>query len=227
MPGKRNNTTFRSFTFSLSSDQAQTRACTIICLMGCELAVWCDWAAYSLENGWMPCIYCTPLRMTMMTRGEMRIRPEETGPTNWILFCPWLAMRWDWETCGGSLISLSKMVEVRQEFLGQWFFVFYPQHANKRKTCSEYWSLPRFDSLLLVFLMFLCCLLNAWHVHSNVSSSFLWGPLTKRKNIQNYKKICIVKILILWILIIKTIYFYYYYYYYYYYIHAPIIFISI
>lgn len=60
-----------------------------------------------------------PLRLTMMTmRGEMRIRPEETGPINWILFCPWLAMRWDWGTCGGSLISLSKMVEVRVQ--GEW-----------------------------------------------------------------------------------------------------------
>lgn len=101
--------------------------------MGCELAVWCDWAAYSLENGWMSFIYCTPLRVTMMTRGEMRIRPEETGPTNWILFCPWLAMRWDWETCGGSLISLSKMVEVRQEFLGQWFLFFIPGTQTNEK----------------------------------------------------------------------------------------------
>jgi len=51
----------------------------------------------------------------------MRIRPEETGPINWILFCPWLAMRWDWGTCGGSLILPSKMVEVR--VLGQWVCV--------------------------------------------------------------------------------------------------------
>lgn len=54
--------------------------------------------------------------MMMMTmRGEMRIRPEETGPINWILFCPWLATRWDWEMCGGSLILPSKMVEVRAQ----------------------------------------------------------------------------------------------------------------
>lgn len=49
----------------------------------------------------------------MMMRGEMRIKPEETGPINWILFCLWLAMRWDWGMCGDSLILPSKMVEVR------------------------------------------------------------------------------------------------------------------
>lgn len=49
----------------------------------------------------------------MMMKEEMRIRPEETGPINWILFCPWSAMRWDLGTCGGSLILPSKMVEVR------------------------------------------------------------------------------------------------------------------
>lgn len=65
--------------------------------------------------------------MMMMMRGEMRIRPEETGPINWILFCPWLAMRWDWETCGGSLILPSKMVEVRVR----------SRHKNKRKISSE------------------------------------------------------------------------------------------
>lgn len=56
-----------------------------------------------------------PLRLTMMMmmRREMRIRPEETGPIKWILFCPWLATRWDWGTCGGSLILPSKTVEVR------------------------------------------------------------------------------------------------------------------
>lgn len=43
----------------------------------------------------------------------MRIRPEETGQTNWTLFCPWLVMRLDWGTCGGFLISPSKTVEVR------------------------------------------------------------------------------------------------------------------
>lgn len=42
----------------------------------------------------------------------MRIRPEETGPINWILFCPWWDMRWVWGTCGGSLTSLSKTAEV-------------------------------------------------------------------------------------------------------------------
>jgi len=54
-----------------------------------------------------------PLRLKMMTMREMRIRPEETGPIRWILFCPWLATRWDWGTCGGSLIWPSRMVEVR------------------------------------------------------------------------------------------------------------------
>lgn len=57
--------------------------------------------------------------MMMMMRGETRIRPEETGPINWILFCQWLDMRWDLETCGGFLILPSKMVEVR--VLGQIF----------------------------------------------------------------------------------------------------------
>lgn len=42
----------------------------------------------------------------------MRIRPEETGPINWILFCPWWDMRWVWGTCGGSLTSPSKTAEV-------------------------------------------------------------------------------------------------------------------
>lgn len=56
----------------------------------------------------------SPLRLTkMMTKGVMRIRPEETGLINWILFCPWLAMQWDWETCGGFLILPSKTGEVR------------------------------------------------------------------------------------------------------------------
>lgn len=54
------------------------------------------------------------IRLTMMMMMvEMRIRPEVTGPINWILFCPWLATRWDWGTCGGSLISPSKTAEVR------------------------------------------------------------------------------------------------------------------
>lgn len=48
-----------------------------------------------------------------MMMGEMRIRPGETGPIKWILFCPWLAMLWDWATCGGSLILPSRMEEVR------------------------------------------------------------------------------------------------------------------
>lgn len=42
----------------------------------------------------------------------MRIRPEETGPINWILSCPWLDMRWVWGTFGGSPTSLSKTAEV-------------------------------------------------------------------------------------------------------------------
>lgn len=44
---------------------------------------------------------------------EMRIRPGGTGPTNWILFCPWWDMPWVWEMCGDSHILLSRMVEVR------------------------------------------------------------------------------------------------------------------
>lgn len=52
------------------------------------------------------------IRMTTMTREAMRIRPEETGPINWILSCPWLGMRWVWGTFGGSLTSLSKTAEV-------------------------------------------------------------------------------------------------------------------
>lgn len=52
------------------------------------------------------------IRVTTMTREAMRIRPEETGPINWILFCPWWDMRWVWGTCGGSLTSLSKTAEV-------------------------------------------------------------------------------------------------------------------
>lgn len=74
--------------------------------------------------------FLPPLRLTMMTRGEMRIRPEETGPINWILFCPWWAMRWDWGTCGGSLISPSKMVEVR--VLGR-CLSFTTQRKQQRK----------------------------------------------------------------------------------------------
>lgn len=51
--------------------------------------------------------------MMMMMREEMRIRPGGTGPTNWILFCPWWDMPWGWEMCGDSHILLSRMVEVR------------------------------------------------------------------------------------------------------------------
>lgn len=53
------------------------------------------------------------LRLTRRMKREMRIRPEETGPINWILFCLWWAMLWVWATCGGFLILPSKMVEVR------------------------------------------------------------------------------------------------------------------
>ncbi len=48
-----------------------------------------------------------------MMMEEMRIRPGGTGPTNWILFCPWWDMPWVWEMCGDSHILLSRMVEVR------------------------------------------------------------------------------------------------------------------
>lgn len=73
----------------------------------------------------------------MMTKGEMRIRPEETGPINWILFYPWLAMRWDWETCGGSLILPSKMVEVRA--LAGWFDLV-TQERKKLIKKVKFWS---------------------------------------------------------------------------------------